>query len=255
MSFEFGYWANRAVEQMRFRPDRAAVKQELVAHMEDAMEAALARGLSREAAEQQVVQAMGDAREVGRLLNQAHSPLLGFAWWFSKWLCVLLAVLLVWNGVAADWTPEAFRRDMVPLAYESASGHVTGLTPGAVLKEGGYTFTLDYGSWETQELDGGGAILQVVLGFQVTADSPWLSAPYGVERLHMELPDGSVLTREDQSGLCIWPTFVDSVLPRWQLEIRTSYVTGETPEWLRFFVPDTGFDLTVCRDGEVSHGT
>ncbi len=92
-------WADRAAKHVRFLPDRAGVRRELQAHMEDRYEALTAGGLDDRAAAEKTVAAMGDADEVGEALNKIHAPLLGWAWLLSRALVILLAAGLALAAV------------------------------------------------------------------------------------------------------------------------------------------------------------
>ena len=81
--------------RVRFIPDRAAIAGELRAHLEEsARDLAEEEGLSPEAAKQEALKRMGDPAAVGEGFNLAHDPLLGWAWWASRWLCILTAATL-----------------------------------------------------------------------------------------------------------------------------------------------------------------
>ena len=95
-------WLDIAVEGIRFRPDRAAVRSELAAHLED-KRADLQRifpDISPEEAESRALKAMGDPEELGRELARIHRPWLGYLWVASRWalgLSLVLALVL-WGG-------------------------------------------------------------------------------------------------------------------------------------------------------------
>ena len=87
-------WLDTAVGGIRFGPDRAAVREELEAHMEDKA-ADLQRifpGISREEAEERALSEMGDPAEIGKKLARIHKPWLGWLWRASG---VLLALVLI----------------------------------------------------------------------------------------------------------------------------------------------------------------
>ena len=87
-------WLDTAVGGIRFGPDRAAVREELEAHMEDKA-ADLQRifpGISREEAEERALSEMGDPAEIGKELARVHKPWLGWLWRASG---VLLALVLI----------------------------------------------------------------------------------------------------------------------------------------------------------------
>ena len=95
-------WLNRAVSGVRFGPDRAAVRAELEAHMEDktADFQRIFPGISREEAEERALSEMGDPAEIGKELARVHKPWLGWLWRASQ--AALLLLLLVMTLVGDD---------------------------------------------------------------------------------------------------------------------------------------------------------
>ncbi len=94
-------WLYIATRGIRFRPDRAAVRAELAAHLED-KQADLQRifpEMSREEAERRAVESMGDAWEVRKQLAKIHRPWLGYLWRLSQVLAVLACLWLVSFGL------------------------------------------------------------------------------------------------------------------------------------------------------------
>ena len=95
-------WLETAVSGIRFKPDRAAVEQELREHIEDKT-ADLLRifpGMPQEEAEKRALSQMGDAEKIGKELARIHRP-----WWGYLWKCsrvvlglVLVISLLAWGG-------------------------------------------------------------------------------------------------------------------------------------------------------------
>lgn len=125
-------WCDRACEQIRFKPDREAVRRELLGHMEDEWEALRASGLSGLEAERRTLEAMGDPEEVGKLLDRVHRPLLGWLWLASKWAVrlgvIALALLLVSAPVRfsidlEDMTNITFRDGTRQTAVDTSDGY------------------------------------------------------------------------------------------------------------------------------------
>lgn len=95
-------WLDTATRGIRFKPDRAAVRRELEAHLED-KRADLQRifpDLSRQEAEAWALASMGDPEALGRELAKIHRPWLGYLWRISQWaagiaICFALVFLLV----------------------------------------------------------------------------------------------------------------------------------------------------------------
>lgn len=98
----FDDWCCRAVAQIRFKPDRKAVYQELKAHLEDHYDDLLAQGHSPEQAQRLTLEAMGDPEEIAPQLGAIHQPWLGYIYRVVKWItipvCILALFLLVAFG-------------------------------------------------------------------------------------------------------------------------------------------------------------
>lgn len=95
-------WRDKVVDQVRFCPDRAAIARELDAHYEDHVKDLERIGLEYELAQERALNAMGDAEEVGRAMDKAHKPGLGWLWLVSKWAAILciVTVALIFFGDA-----------------------------------------------------------------------------------------------------------------------------------------------------------
>lgn len=147
---QFNEFCGRVCRWVRFRPDRAAITAELTAHLEDHMDALVARGFPPETAARQAVAAMGDPEEIGRELDKSHSPLLG---WFQ--ICFRIAVWGAAVLVLLFTLPQAgtIAEDLAAPLHDG--GHsdefltqndeydvVADLTPGAVWHYEGYTFSI-----------------------------------------------------------------------------------------------------------------
>ncbi|MDD5932413.1 MAG: hypothetical protein PUC45_08205 [Oscillospiraceae bacterium] len=102
---EWYQWRDEALRQVRFTPDHDAIAKELYAHYEDHVRDLERIGYERKLAEERALLAMGDAEEVGRGLDRAHSPALGWLWQASRVLMVLMIVLALVLGIMKQqWT-------------------------------------------------------------------------------------------------------------------------------------------------------
>ena len=93
-------WLDTAVAGIRFGPDRAAVRAELAAHLED-KEADLGRifpDMAPEEAEARALSQMGDPEEIGRELARIHRPWLGYLWRVSQGALAAVLLMLVLVG-------------------------------------------------------------------------------------------------------------------------------------------------------------
>ena len=147
---KFNDFCTQVCEHVRFSPDRAAITAELTAHLEDHMDALVARGFPPETAARQAVAAMGDPEEIGKELDKSHSPFLG---WFQ--ICFRVAVWGLAVLVLLFTLPQvgAIAEDLAAPLQDG--GHldefltqndeydiVADLNPGAVWHYEGYTFSI-----------------------------------------------------------------------------------------------------------------
>ena len=89
---EFFKWCDTATRQVRFFWDRSDIAAELTAHYEDHVKDLERIGFDHDLALERALEAMGDAKEVGRALDRVHKPLLGWLWLASKVMVPVLAL-------------------------------------------------------------------------------------------------------------------------------------------------------------------
>ena len=107
---EFYRWRDTVVEQVRFRPDRAAVAKELTAHYVDHVKDLERLGYEQELAEQRALGAMGDPVEIGKSMDRVHQPWLGWLWLVSKWAAILGLVVVLLMGFSGSGWQQSFRK-------------------------------------------------------------------------------------------------------------------------------------------------
>lgn len=141
----FARFCNAVCEKIRFRPDRPGVYEELLAHLQDS--AALLEeeeGMEGAQAAEEAVKRMGDAEEIGILLDKAHSPLLGWLWMFSKWflgISLVLAFFALWpidelrDQFYRPWPEEMFHADRQEILKQGG--------PSEKVRLGAYTFQIE----------------------------------------------------------------------------------------------------------------
>ena len=88
-------WLDDATRYIRCKADRTAVRLELFNHISDRSDALRARGLDAGEAMSRAVDAMGDARELGRELGKLHRPGWGRAHAIARVLAILLILCVV----------------------------------------------------------------------------------------------------------------------------------------------------------------
>lgn len=158
-------WLDTATRGIRFKPDRAAVRRELEAHLED-KRADLQRifpGLSREETEARALASMGDPEALGRELAKIHRPWLGYLWRLSQVLCALMILAALWGAASGTNPPDLWvqtNRSWLGEQPEDRQGELERIVfgneiqssplPGqGVVEDRGYTFTVEEGTvWQ-----------------------------------------------------------------------------------------------------------
>lgn len=145
-------WCNDVVSYIRFKPDRPAVKQELMEHMQDKYDGYIEEGFTPSEAEQKTIREMGSDRETGLLLRKIHKPYLGWLLRLTQWALAIVLIMAVVNGV--EWGKDVFYdkiiyeyRDPFEMTrYETGYGdqyeRLLYLEPYSSAKCNGYTFTV-----------------------------------------------------------------------------------------------------------------
>lgn len=80
-------------QQIKYKPIRGEIAQEMENHLKETMENFVSEGLSEEEAEQQAIKQMGNAEEIGKKLNQIHRPKLDWK------LLALTVIMLIFGGL------------------------------------------------------------------------------------------------------------------------------------------------------------
>lgn len=203
---------------VRFSPDHAAITAELTAHLEDHRDALLELhpGLTPEEAEEAAVQAMGDPEELGRALNESHSPLFGwFQIWFRRAVWTLAILILFF---ALPQIKEMVTNLTAPPSYDGVGmGYllehydqydvVADFTPGAVWQYEGYTFSIQRAvvtRSEASEYSDEALHLSYLL--KVTHSNPWQRGPEFREWLWAEDDLGNRYPSRGEQELYQLPT-------------------------------------------------
>lgn len=88
----FETYIREVTAHVKFRFDRCAIGQELREHMEDLYEDLLSQNIDEEQAALLTVNYMGDSAELGKELNEAHNPVLGYVWLWVRRLFILIFI-------------------------------------------------------------------------------------------------------------------------------------------------------------------
>lgn len=193
---DFSHWCAQVLRCVHFSPDRKAIEQELSAHYEDSVRDYERVGYEAALARERALRDLGDPEEVGRSLNRAHAPWLGWLWlvsragfWLSFWAGVYVvavhgfltgsldAVTCLRNTV---FPPEGDLGlyETVKAEREASPDYTWGgpLTTEGSFDTGDYAITLVKGDWwhnEKRDLYEARAI------WKVTPKELWYSEPGG----------------------------------------------------------------------------
>lgn len=96
-------WRRQVLERVRFWPDRAGIGAELDAHYTDHVRDLERIGYAPDLAEERALRAMGEAETVGRAMDRAHKPWLGWLWEGSRGAVLLAALLLLVSVAEYGW--------------------------------------------------------------------------------------------------------------------------------------------------------
>ncbi len=95
----FEHWCREATSLIRFTPDRKAVHDELMAHLQDRRDAFMEQGKDEAAATQAAVDAMGNPWELAAQLAQVHKPFWGYAYKITRIAAIILCSILLLSTV------------------------------------------------------------------------------------------------------------------------------------------------------------
>lgn len=158
-------WLNTATRGIRFKPDRAAVRRELAAHLED-KQADLQRifpDIPPKEAEHRALESMGDPEELGRGLARIHKPWLGYLWRLSQVLCALMVLAALWGAASGTNPPDLWvqtNQSWLGEQLEDRQGELERIVFGSEIQSSpltsqeaieyrGYTFTVEEGTvWQ-----------------------------------------------------------------------------------------------------------
>ncbi len=182
-------WLDAAISRMRFIPDRARVRRELADSFADHRDALISAGLSKEEASARALKALGDAEETGKLLNEVHSPLLGWAWIasYSVYFIIpaILYIVIVLSALSFPYyngypDPAYYHRYMeqnyLP-TYDSADGYTIFSKPGCcddVVTVNGYTVRVEKACHKHNHIStGGGAAILLAVSSELESSYPY----------------------------------------------------------------------------------
>lgn len=88
---------NKVCEQIKYKPIRNEISQELENHIEELKESYIQEGIKEDEAEQKAIIQMGEAEEIGKKLNKIHKPRMNLL------LLILVLVLLAFGFLLSSY--------------------------------------------------------------------------------------------------------------------------------------------------------
>ena len=110
---------NSVCEQIKYKPIRNTIAEELKDHIEDKKEELIEMEQNEEEAEKNAVEQMGDAEIIGKELNKVHRPRLDWK------LLIILVVLLIFGFVISYIITENEHTEMMQYMKEGVSEYIT----------------------------------------------------------------------------------------------------------------------------------
>lgn len=110
---------NSVCEQIKYKPIRNTIAEELKDHIEDKKEELIEMGQNEEETEKNAVEQMGDAEIIGKELNKVHRPRLDWK------LLIILVVLLIFGFVISYIITENEHTEMMQYMKEGVSEYIT----------------------------------------------------------------------------------------------------------------------------------
>ena len=110
---------NTVCEQIKYKPIRNSISEELENHIEESKENYIRDGLEEKEAEEKAITQMGNAEIIGKELNKIHRPRLDWK------LLIILAVLLIFGFVISYIITENEHTEMMQYMKEGVNEYIT----------------------------------------------------------------------------------------------------------------------------------
>lgn len=244
---------------IRYKPDRKAARKELRAHLDDAFDAAIEKGLTEEEAESKALSSMGNAYDIARQLAAIHKPFWGYVIQVSQ---IALAILLVLSLIPIGkyisnlniYDATNFRDFAI---FDSASyGEGTGRTLHH-LSEPGVSFSSEAGTFTVTHA-------AVFTSYPDDSETPWTQLYLQVEqRSHLPWKEHKEyfrfdavtqwFTARDSLGNvydCLWESASQDKGRLNTHAVQSGLFSGSHVLWINDFPQDAEWVEILCtRDG------
>lgn len=126
---------NTVCEQIKYKPIRNSISEELENHIEEAKENYMQDGLQEKEAEEKAIIQMGDAEEIGKKLNKIHKPKL-------DWRLLIILMVLLGFGFLVAFTRASNVLIDDYIADHSINRYIISLIAGIILSV--FIYFIDY---------------------------------------------------------------------------------------------------------------
>lgn len=110
---------NSVCEQIKYKPIRNTISEELKNHIEDKKEELIENGQNEQEAEENAVEQMGDAKLIGKELNKVHKPRLDWK------LLIILIILLVFGFLVSYIITLNEETEMMKYIKQNVAEYIT----------------------------------------------------------------------------------------------------------------------------------
>ena len=190
---EWYLWRDSVLRFVQFRPDHEAIAKELYQHYEDSVLDFERIGYEEALARERALQAMGDPVEVGKGLNKAHKPWLGWLQKATEWTAFALALVLAVTLLKDWWIVEIYGH-----VADQAKWQTPPAWAQSVQMEQGTVYMASGKVWEEN-----GLVWQSV-DIWLELDAPQTSRPEGLWELAEYTTDQGVIGSQVRDEEGVW---------------------------------------------------
>lgn len=123
---------NAVCEQIKYKPIRNSISEELENHIEESKENYIEEGMQKEEAEEKAIAQMGNAEEIGKKLNKIHKPKL-------DWKLLIILIVLLGFGFLVAFTRET---KIVSYKFDFIARYISSAIVGGILSI--FIYFIDY---------------------------------------------------------------------------------------------------------------
>ena len=123
---------NAVCEQIKYKPIRNSISEELENHIEESKENYIEEGMQEKEAEEKAITQMGNAEEIGKKLNKIHKPKL-------NWKLLIILLVLLGFGFLVAFTRET---KIVSYKFDFIAKYISSTIVGGILSI--FIYFIDY---------------------------------------------------------------------------------------------------------------